>query len=159
MPFDRNSKEAQEYIPPRLSQKQIEAIEYLITKSKDATQFAKKVVIWFLRQTDGMTKSVALSVPEQFLGEEASQIEDSVHDMNSVSGSTHIDSVFQAAGTEMRLQHHRGTFFDGEFNGGRGRTIWCSWEWYSRNVSVLPPPTNEDLAKIDLHKITHPWEK
>ncbi len=159
MSFLRDSKEAENYKPPKLTDKQVENIEYLIATSKNATDFAKKVIIWFVRQTKNLTKQVALSVPEEFLGEPANQIQDGVHDMSSVSG-TQIGIVFAVAGTEMRLQHHGGSFVGKkDFRSGPGRTIWCAYEGYSRNVELLAPPTQEQLNEINLEVISNPWNQ
>ncbi len=151
MPFKRDSEESKGYKPPRLTDKQMRSLEYLIAVSRGVTGFARRVVIWVLRQTNNLTEPVTLSIPEEFLGEPAGQVQDAVHSMCSSGGTTHLTYVFGIAGTEMRLQHHCGRFVDGGFYPHvEGRTIWCAYEDYSRTARLLTPPTPEDLDKIDL---------
>jgi hypothetical protein len=152
------TKEAKEYRPPRLSDDQIKCLEYLIAVSKNATSFAKKVIIWLLHQTENLTKQVALSVPDEFLGEPSRQIQNGEHDMCSSNGTTHIGTILGAAGTQMSLMGHCGRFSENFFCSDIGGcTIWFAYVFYSRDAELVDPPTIEDLEKIDLEFIINPF--
>lgn len=158
MPQSAGDKE--KYQPPTMSAEQMQAIEAAIAYSRNATDFAKKVIIWTLRQSRNLTRQVALSIPEPFEGFKAEEVQSGVHDMVSCNGTTHIDCLFQAAGTKVHLSHHAGMFVGKHPNffhntRARGSTIWVAVGYFSKDAEILTPPTLKEIESIDLKKITH----
>jgi hypothetical protein len=84
-------------------EKQLQLLEYLIWKSKDATKFAKQCLIWMMRQSHGLSIEVQMSLGG---GNELSR---GVHDMISSCGNTHLAEIFGAAGSDIQP----GSSFDG----------------------------------------------
>ncbi len=155
MPWFRG--EDQTYIPPLMSNTQMQALELLIAYSPDATDFAKKVIIWVLRQTEGLTRRVAFSVRDEYCSADlAAEVQQGAHDMISRNGNTHLNNVFGDMGTEVTLGHHCGCFESGRldtdpFNTkANGRTIWFSYIFYDRDVTILEAPPLEELMKMEL---------
>ena len=133
---------------------QMEALEHFISKSRDASDFAKRVIIWTLRQTNNLTDRVILSVPDDYGTDLAKKVQDGVHYMQSDGGTTHLDSFFLGMKTEFRMCHHCGIFspnsdkedkFDPD---AKGRTIWVSYVEYDREAKVLALPSLEDLMTM-----------
>ena len=79
-----------------ISQRQLAFLEYLIWKSRDADEFTKRCLIWLLRQSEGLTKAVRIRGINLSIG---------LHDMCSCNGTTHIDGVFGAAGSNMYVDY------------------------------------------------------
>ena len=147
--------EDQRYIPPRMTNKQMLALEQFIILSPDASEFAKRVIIWVLRQTQNLTRQVALSIwNEQYGSDRAAEVQDSVHAMNSMNSKTRMDLFFDGMGTEMMLEHHCGCFeaSDGHpFNTkASGRTIWFSFVFYDDKANVLEAPSLDELEAMSL---------
>lgn len=150
------------YVPPKMSDKQMAALEKHIKNSKDATDFSKKVIIWTLRKTENLTKSVAVSIWDKDFGElSTKEVQDGAHAMESSNRMTRLDIFMTAMGTEVGLCHHCGCFVSCECGvceqksnililDAPGRTIWFSHIFYDRKVTVLPQPTKEELDKISL---------
>lgn len=145
------------YNPPFVSFSQMRALERAVALSKDASNLAKKIVIWTLRQTNHLTKRVALSVEENWNGFGMAQLQDGVHDMVSFNGTTHLDLMFDAIGTQMHVMHHHGMFLqNGAFDSKKsGRTIWVSYVWYDKSPEVFLCPSLEEINAIDLKAILH----
>lgn len=165
--FLRGEEAAQTYVPPRMNEWQMRALEDRIRHSKDATPFGKRVIIWLLRQTDGLTKPVALSMPAHFCGGSAREVQNSAHDMLSTNGTTHLTQCVILRQTEMGLEHHSGRYRQpgeqlpidrlvgdpksgfGHFDDG-ARTIWWSLFYYDHGAARLALPTIEELAAIEV---------
>ena len=81
-----------------VSKRQLEYLEYLIWKSPDATEFAKKCLIYLIRQSLGLSVEVRLTRRDQ-------AVVNSFHDMCSSLGVTHIDELLGLAGAEMDLDY------------------------------------------------------
>lgn len=150
------SKQQVEYKPPHMSDAQMDALERFIAASSNASEFAKKVIIWTLRQTQNLTRPVALSIWDKDSGPNSSQVQNAAHNMDSVNGKTRIDLFFGGMGTEMRLGHHCGCFEerDGDpFNAeADGCTIWFAYIFYDRNVTRLEEPSLAELEAMVLPK-------
>lgn len=145
----------QQYEPPRMTNKQVVALEEFIAASSDASEFAKKVIIWALRKSQNLERPVALSVWDKDYGHELTkQVQDAAHAMGSSNGATHINLFLHGMGTEVILGHHCGCFEerDGDpFNSkAKGRTIWLSHVFYDRNVMVLKAPPIAELEAMML---------
>lgn len=157
--FFRNDPEAESYVPPRIAEPQLRELEDHIRRSRDASPFAKRVVIWMLRQTDGLTRAVSLSMSAEFCSGTAREVQDAAHDLCSANGSTHLDEFMKRMGTEVGLEHHSGAYrrrADGATSNDFGqredgsRTIWWSHIRYDHIARKLDLPTRDALAAIPL---------
>lgn len=140
---------AEGYCPPRMTNKQMGALEKTIGRSKDATDLAKRAIIWALRQTDNLSKPVALSIPAHLHAELAQQMAHGAHDMVSANGSTDLGTFLNGMGTEMYLMHHIGIMAPKSTQrrlARGGYTIWWAFRFYDRRVTVLRPNLTEILA-------------
>ena len=95
-----------------LSKKQVEAIQYLIIKSKNASDIAKQLCLFLIVQSESLTKKVCVSIKleDGFSKEEVKAVHDGVHDMNSMNGSTHLSEVLSVAGVDSRFHHCSGVY-------------------------------------------------
>jgi hypothetical protein len=100
----------------KISEKQIVCLEYLVWKSKDATNFARKCVIWMLRQTNRLSTPICITLPDKV----AKEVMDGIHDMRSVNGTTHIGALFHAVGSDL-IPDHCGEICIDRFGGSRDR--------------------------------------
>ncbi|MBI4142468.1 hypothetical protein HY480_01175 [Candidatus Uhrbacteria bacterium] len=164
MAFFRDDPKVATYVPTPISATQVEALEACIRASPDASPFAKRVIIWMLRQTERLTIPVALSLPPELYGESARSVAFSAHDMVSANGRTHLDQVLRKGTTQFHLMGHDGQFvFDGYTHSGptglpakprpveRGwKTLWWSYVWYDHHPRLLRLPSREQLAAIDV---------
>jgi len=92
-----------------LTSDQVDKLERFISCSPDATEFAKKALIWMLRQSQGMTKTVCLTfTPDKSsLGR---QVAHGVHDMRSANGSTFINRFLDELGAPMSFSSRSGYY-------------------------------------------------
>jgi hypothetical protein len=93
----------------RASESQMEALERFIAISPDAiNDRCRRAIIWFLRQTEGLTKKVAVGFQGEHF-EFGQQVALSVHDMNSTppmrpgGHPTRIDLFLIGMGSPMYL--------------------------------------------------------
>lgn len=154
---DLDTEAARTYVPPRMSEKQLRALEWWIMHSKNASEFAKRAIIWALRQTNGLTMPVALSMPAHFSSGSGREVAYAAHDMYSVNGTTRIDVFINGMGTEMGLSHHGGTYTRASADAneafdfrGDGYTIWWSHTWYDHTAKRLELPSSEVLMGISV---------
>ncbi len=118
--------------------------ERIIAKSRDATAFSKKCIIWLLRQSNNGEKNVCLSLE----GEMGRDLAHASHDMQSSCSKTRLD--FRATGLAKHLSHHSGIYIDGEFVGDAdGGTVWFSDKLYDSSAEKLSP----DMAAIKAIKL------
>lgn len=95
--------------PRRVSKRQLEFLEYLIWKSKDADEFSKKCLIWLIRHSQGLTKAVRiadLNIPNI--------VSNDFHDMVSCNGTTHINEVLRVAGSSLAVDYGGAAIYDDE---------------------------------------------
>jgi len=136
----------------RMTPRQIRALEVIIARSKDATVFGKKVIIWALRKTDGLTRPVALSLSDvHWGGRLVEEMQNSAHDMVSSQRTTHLPTMLDLMGTNMCLMHHGGMFVGkSEYNNkAPGRTIWFS-PYYFDNDAELLVASRDEIEFVDL---------
>ena len=126
----------------RMTDAQMSALEQFIVASRNATEFAKKAILFAIRRSENLTKPVSVTVLDPDL---ASEMQDGAHGMNSVNGSTQIDLFFQGMGTEFCLSHLCGRYTSpGKFDpAAEGRTIWLSHTLYDREAEwVVADPAS-----------------
>jgi hypothetical protein len=80
----------------RVSKKKLELLEYVIWRSKNASEFTKKCLIWLIRQSKGLTKEVRVVFKDEKI---SGEVDNGFHDMCSCSCTTHIDQLFRLAGS------------------------------------------------------------
>lgn len=139
------------YTPPRMTDTQMDALERIILRSADGTEFAKKAIVWLLRQSENLSKPVAACFTYNVYGaDKCEEVGRCAHDMGSSGGTTHIWDTFLAIGTMMMLGHHGGVFAQGAdqiLDGGY--TIWFSVVAYDREAVFLQPPSIERIMEIE----------
>lgn len=81
-----------------LTERQIAALKYLIAKSPDASRFGKQLCFWLIDQSEGLTRSVDITINFQPWGQEASH---AIHDMCSVNGKTQLEAILLCLDTKM----------------------------------------------------------
>lgn len=82
----------------KVSKRQVDFLEYLIWKSKDASPFAKKCLIYLVRQSCRLSREVQLAC-------RTDEVVHGFHDMGSSNGSTHIGAIFCLTGAEMIVDY------------------------------------------------------
>ncbi|PIT92489.1 MAG: hypothetical protein COU08_02155 [Candidatus Harrisonbacteria bacterium CG10_big_fil_rev_8_21_14_0_10_42_17] len=140
----------------RLLPLQMKELELIIARSRDAKLFAKRVIVWLLRQTKQCTRPVGLSLLSGECGEQrVRDVQDGVHDMLSSHGSTHLTRILEGMKTPMRLGHCQGQFtpngdewFD---HSAPARSIWFSFDDPS-NIAFLPTPPLCEIEAITLSR-------
>lgn len=160
--------------------KQIAALRYMIFNAKNGNELSKRVLAFLIESSEELTKEVCLSLVadrEGYTADEISAAGYGVHDMESCNGTTHIDQILDAMGSELSFSVHYGDFdptrtddpfsSDGQFAGyskfkvtrpGLLRegmplryTFWLSKQDYSRQAALVVA-TREELEQIDLKK-------
>ena len=157
-----------DYVPPPLSDKQMAVLEKVIWDSRDVVDTVRPLLVWMLRQTDNLTRRVALTLweqesPDDMLRRANSDnpkeltppqvFQGSVHNINSSAGSTHIHRVLEALGTEMFFSHSTGGYCcDGQqhryMNTAPGCTVWIASDHYDHSAQLLNPPSTEVLSAV-----------
>ena len=125
----------------KISPNQVAFLEFLIWKSKNASDIAKQYVIWLLRQCLARKENVCISLNAEQQGE---LVGTGVHDMESGNGTTHITELFRLAGLPCVTSFHSGHFLKDEAPKGSGwYTIWISDRDYARDSTLLHPKPEE----------------
>lgn len=162
------------------TEKQIAALRYMIFNAKDGTELSKRVLAFLIESSERLTKEVCLSLVadrEGYTADEISAAGYGVGNMESCNGTTHIDQILHAMGSELGVSVHYGDFdpartddpfnSDGQFTGwDRSRvsrpgqiregmplryTFWLSKQDYSRQATLVVA-TREELEQINLKK-------
>jgi len=133
-----------------LSANQIKLVEMYISRSPDATPFAKRTFIWLLRKSQG-TRAVCVSFPAK-LNRYGDQALDGFHSIVSVGGTTRIDVFLGLLNTSVLPSHHSGGYPDGsnEFTVPDGFTFWLSDTPYDNSAEHLSLNI-EEINSISLH--------
>ena len=149
----------------RITQDQYEILELFITHAPRGTVRAKKIILWFLRQSNFLQDNIALTIPYKDKKTEkyktAKEVAHAIHDM--YSKEIELPEIFMFTGISKCLSFHSGvatkkdenfiafqTEWDStkqeivpmEFN---GYTIWLSEKSYSRNVRLIEFNSDEAL--------------
>ncbi len=143
---------------------QIQAIKYLIRKSPDANDLAKKLTGLLINKSEGFTKAVHITLIEsaELSKEELQGVYQGFHDMRSSPLHTHLPEVLVAAGIDMKFSHLYGHYGDnGEFEGMDTRgdsdqkkplayTFWLAKETHARDKGEEIVFSREELLSVDL---------
>jgi hypothetical protein len=129
-----------------INDNQIAALEeFLIASANLKTDFAKKAVIWLLRQTNRLADEICVSFPKE-IGDRAREVGFGIHDINSCNCSTQISLVLKAMGSHMIFESHCGGYVDDEFDAkAGGYTVWIARSYYDHGV----PRLELDLEAIE----------
>jgi len=87
-----------EYAMSCVNPRQLQFLEYLIWRSRDASEFAKKALICMVRKSEGLSREVRLS-----LSENAKEVMFGLHHMSSEGLTTHIDQLIHLAGSDLSV--------------------------------------------------------
>ncbi len=154
MAFLKLDPRLKRYKTHSVTPQQLTGLKQLVRHSQNVKdEFSVRAILWALDQSRMLTRRVAVCFSYDTFGEKsAGNIQDSVHDMNSCNGRTHIDYIFDAMGTEVGLSHHCGMYdADGKFDSkAPGRTIWVSHIMYDHDAEILTPPPPEELEVYPL---------
>lgn len=142
-----------------MTETQINALRYLIIKSKDMEPIAKKLALYLIVVSHGLTREVRMTVTEgvrSFTREDVEAVGNGFHDMQSTHGTTHLCVVMAGMQTDFKFDHHIGTLCadDGEIrhlpNDIRSYTVWLSNIAYSRTATNLKANRRKiDAISID----------
>lgn len=160
--------------------KQIAALRYLIFRSKIENVAIKRILSCLIDNSDKLTKGVCLTLIEDREGYNANEIEAIIRDlsaMESATGTTHINEILYAMGSNLKFSTHYGDFDptrvgdpfnnDGQFTGfdrtqvsrddliRQGMplryTIWFAKENYSPHAALVTI-NREQMEQIDIKK-------
>ncbi|MFA6251129.1 MAG: hypothetical protein WC603_00680 [Candidatus Paceibacterota bacterium] len=149
----------------RVTQDQYEIMELFITHAPKGTVRAKKIILWFLRQSNFLQDNIALTIPYKEKKTEeyktSKEVADAIHGM--YSKEIELPEIFMLAGISKELSFHCGvatkrsddliTFQTGWDSTKqeivpmeiKGYTIWLSKKSYSRNVRLIEFNSDEAL--------------
>lgn len=117
---------------PQMSSEQMAALEELVLWSRDLTEFAKRLVLYMLRQTNNLRTAVCMSIPEtpdddpemETLDQQAGL---SIYATRGYGHTTLFPLVLQAMGTDADISPHCGMYVNGQYDlKANGWTIWIS---------------------------------
>lgn len=157
--------------------KQIAALKYLIAKSRDGSEMAKRVIFLLIDQSQGLAEEVSVTFTQDkdgYTQEEISNVAHAVGALSSSNGSTYMDELMKLMGAKLTFSLHYGHYdesgkysTEGQF-GERPQnapghendrkmpvryTFWLSMNDYGHDGHVRPvtPPTREELMAIELN--------
>ena len=163
-----------------VTSKQIAALKYMIFIAKNGTDLSKRVLAFLIDQSEELTKEVCLTLMadrEGYTADEVNAAAHGMHGMESCNGTTHLDQILHAMGSEFSFSVHYGDFdpnrpddpfnTDGMFAGcDRSQvtrlglilegmplryTFWLSKQEYSRQAKLVVA-VREELEQINLEK-------
>ncbi len=127
--------------------RQLAAFKYLISQSRDASVLGKRLVLILLEKSERFTKEVCVTLesglPEKggYLGSELDDMMESLCEMSSDAGSTHIDGLLAVLGVDFVFSSHDGVFkMNTEMSAPERRrestcyTFWLAKKLYSRDA-------------------------
>jgi hypothetical protein len=166
-----------------MTPKQIAALKYMIFIAKNGTHLSKRILAILIDKSENLTREVCLTLVaerEGFSGEEIDIAARGMHTMQSSDGTTHINQLMLAMGTDLRFDVHYGDYDParagdpfssaGQFPGWDPAlvhdpdpeeacredmpmryTFWFAKGHYSRTAALVTT-TREELEKIDLRR-------
>lgn len=137
--------------------KQIEALKYLIIKSKDADDLAKRILFFLIDKSEGLTKEVSMTVWEgdAFSRNTVNKAAENCNSLKSCSRETHLGELLALIGSEMHFSYHRGHYVDGRLDIGDQQkmryTFWLAKEMHGHggmgeHITFSP----EELSGLEL---------
>lgn len=151
--FFGDDPKAEGYEPPRLDDRMMHGIEFMIYTSRDARPVFKSLVIWMLRQTENLTKEVSLTLREE--GGQHGWLKRVAEDFDTIAagnGTTELSKYVSGMNTKMNLIGADGHFYRGEFKPLDNRyTLWWCYRAYTPHAARLEMPTFDVLLDI-LHE-------
>lgn len=113
----------------RVTRSQILALEYLLSQSRDLSEFGRRFCVWMVEQTKGLKKNICVDIPGDFSAKLVEEISEGVHDICSSGGTTHIDEVLQSMGTQK--------VFTFQASAGGGWKVWLSsFAWDEQAIRI-----------------------
>src|SRR6185436_21151117 len=95
-----------------VTQQQYEALELFISHSLHATVRAKKVILWFLRQSQYLKRTIAMTLPFTEINSPehifSREVADAVHDMSSSYHRPCLYDLFSMMGNRNQLRFNGG---------------------------------------------------
>src|SRR3989344_7938377 len=141
--------------------KQIKALKYLMFKSRDGNDLVKRILVFLINSSKELTEQVSVSLMEDREGysrDEVGEVGHGLHDMISSNGSTHLNELMTAVGTELHFSSHFGHYNEraifetaGQFSGGYPMryTFWLAKRSYGHSGVVTGlTASREILDKI-----------
>lgn len=145
-----------------INKKQVDALKYLILRSKDASELTKKILFFLLEQSNLLRKAVYTSVVETkdgFSKENAIETYNGVHDMKSSQAFTHLNEIMVAMGSDFLFYVHAGAYqADGEFKEYEkilSYTVWLSDKRYdgtAKRIDIKKDTLDEMVLVSDLYE-------
>lgn len=84
---------------PKITNEQFTALEKYISRSADADDFSKKMLIWLLRKTESFTKGVKLELALEN-SQIGARVTKDIHKLNDPKGTTHITLFLEGMGID-----------------------------------------------------------
>ncbi|PCI20171.1 hypothetical protein COB64_02570 [Candidatus Wolfebacteria bacterium] len=138
-----------------ITDKQFDAFETLIWRSREIDNDIKQLIIWLFRRTDYFRNSVAVSIPDTLsdLSSKNDSLAKAVFMLNADAHSTHLPDIIIAMGSLKMISCCQGLHQNEIFRCNLpGHTLWISEETYDDDVDVI------DLDVDSIHAINIPEE-
>lgn len=132
----------------KATRRQIAALKYLIIHTDYATDLLKQILLLLIGHSDGLTKSVCVTVVHG-QGHNENEIMDSAHAlrlMNSPDEKTHLDKQLTLTGSKLFFNYHFGDIFCSEIKPPRF-TFWLSSRKYSTSARKIRA-TKKSLDRV-----------
>ncbi|MEK7611911.1 MAG: hypothetical protein AAB407_01045 [Patescibacteria group bacterium] len=152
-PFlEEEHKEHINYAPHQFTSQEMQELEQIIIASEDATDYAKRLFVWLLRETNHFTRRVAVSLRNAAVGEQlVNEVRQSARAIMGCYGTTDLFRKIGIYGTQMNFTHHQGCFNAEGFDMMEdGHTFWYTFIYHDSRATVLPLPSQEVLEAISL---------
>ncbi|MEK7570196.1 MAG: hypothetical protein AAB515_02040 [Patescibacteria group bacterium] len=152
-------------------------LKYLISKSKDGDDIAKRILFFLIDNSNGLTEQVSMTLTQDHDGYTKDEIHTAAHKldyMRSSNGTTHLSEIMLIMGAELGFSTHYGHYNEmgkldtegmfpgcGELAPGHENdredmplryTFWLAEKDYGHSGqgrSLVTPPKQE-LMKIDM---------
>jgi len=134
-----------------MTETQINALKYLIFKSKDITvDEMRQLMFYMIDQSENLTKRIYCEVKQPtFLKTTVEATWDSVR--GTRTGTTHLPQVMKLMNTEFRFCVASGGYVDGKFNPElEGYTVWLSDIDYDHIQTTEVNISPEIIANVEL---------
>ena len=160
---------AQAYMSGRVTQRQLEALELIISHSTKMTRRAKQAILYLLRESEYLSKNVVLTIPYEDKGDDnfawGLEMVNGHHDSSNM-----LYDMFNLMGFGRTMHHHCGAATQSEdrsilFETGwdsaeqknvpvtkKGWTLWLSVEPYQKTDIEVLPFDQEKILSMRLRK-------